>query len=135
MKHITLVVLVFMPGFLFGQLGVSYHQSQLPFVGLNYEIGTTFRTEVRLGTDSYFEDLSFELVGTFDLLDREEYQFYAGLGLWTHVEAGLAIPLGFNYFPFEARKFGFHIEVTPLFTYSSNILRGSWGIRYRFTGN
>jgi hypothetical protein len=46
---------------------------------------------------------------------------------------GLVIPVGLNIFPFETKSFGFHIELSPIIAFDDEaLLRGSWGIRYRF---
>ena len=115
----------------YGQLGVSYHQSNLPFVGINYEVGTRFVPEVRLGTDSFTSDLSLEAVANYKILSQIDYDFYAGLGGRAGDYEGLVIPVGLNFYPFEEKNFGFHIELASIIG-ESNLVRGSWGIRYRF---
>lgn len=115
----------------YGQLGVSYHQSNLPFVGINYEIGDRFVPEVRVGTDYFLSDLSFEAVVNYKFITREDYDFYAGLGGRVAGFSGVVVPVGFNFYPFAEKNFGFHIEVAPIIG-ESNLVRGSWGIRYRF---
>lgn len=46
------------PFFSYGQFGVSFYQSNLPFVGFSYEFNNKLRPEVRLGTDNYFDATS-----------------------------------------------------------------------------
>ncbi len=116
----------------FAQLGISFHQSNLPFFGVNYEFKDRFLTELRLGTDSYLEDVSAEAVITYQFLNQDDYEFYAGVGARVQSFGGLVIPVGFNFFPFDEKKFGFHIEVAPIIAEDASIFRGSWGIRYRF---
>jgi hypothetical protein len=114
------------------QIGVAYHQSSLPFIGINYQIGERFIPEARLGVNYFFEDVSLELVLQYAVLAHENYQLYVGLGGNNQNEStSLVIPIGINLYPFENKQFGFHLEVAPLINESS-ILRGSWGIRYRF---
>lgn len=115
----------------YGQLGVSYHQSNLPFVGINYEAGERFIPEVRLGTDSFMYDLSLEAVINYKFVTRESYDFYAGIGGRITDYEGLVVPVGLNFYPFAEKNFGFHIEVAPILG-DSELVRGSWGIRYRF---
>jgi hypothetical protein len=69
-----------------------------------------------------------------DILDKEDYEFYGGVGLFLNDFEALAIPIGVNIYPLPNKKFGFHIELTPLLPLDDDetILRGSWGIRYRF---
>lgn len=62
MRRFIIVTLIILPSIAFGQFGISFHQSNLPFVGLNYEIKNKLRPELRLGTDNYFEAMSVEAV-------------------------------------------------------------------------
>jgi len=131
MKQFIVVILTILPLVAFGQAGISFHQSNLPFVGLNYEIKGKIRPELRIGTDTYFEDISVEGIVTYDLINKEDYEFYAGLGIRANGFTGLVIPIGLNVFPLTTKQFGFHIELTPIIG-EGGILRGSWGIRYKF---
>lgn len=116
------------------QWGISYHQSSLPFIGINYEIGNRFAPELRLGTDVYLSNLSLEAIVTYKFIAKEDYDFYGGLGARVQDYAGIVVPIGFNFYPFNEKKFGFHIEMAPIIG-EDPILRGSWGIRYRFGNN
>ena len=131
MKRIIILLLVVVPTFAIGQLGISFHQSNLPFVGLNYEIKHKLRPEIRLGTDNYFESMSIEGVLTYDVFKKEDYELYAGLGVRLNGFTGVVVPLGLNIYPLTTKQFGFHIELSPIIG-DGSILRGSWGIRYRF---
>ena len=119
------------PSFVFAQFGANFHQSNLPFVGLNYEIKDRLRPELRIGLDNYFKDISMEGVLTYDILDKDDYEFYAGLGVRSNEFIGLVIPVGVNIYPLTTKNFGFHMELAPILG-ESYVLRGSWGIRYRF---
>jgi len=131
MRKFIILILTVIPSIVFGQPGISFHQSNLPFVGLNYEIKDKIRPELRIGTDNYFEDISVEGILTYDLLNKEDYEFYAGLGIRANGFSGLVIPIGLNIFPLPIKQFEFHIELTPIIG-EGGILRGSWGIRYKF---
>jgi hypothetical protein len=113
------------------QLGVAFHQSNLPFAAINYEFADRFRPELRIATDRYFGDFSAEGVFTYDILNKDDYEFYGGLGIRVDDYAEFVIPVGFNFYPFSEKRFGFHIELAALLV-EDDILRGSWGIRYRF---
>lgn len=115
----------------YSQLGISYHQSSLPFIGVNYEIGNRFAPELRLGTNVYLSSLSLEAIVTYKFLAKEDYDFYSGIGARVGDFPGIVVPIGFHFYPFNEKKFGFHIEMAPIIG-EANILRGSWGIRYRF---
>ncbi|MFA0962787.1 hypothetical protein AB9P05_13375 [Roseivirga sp. BDSF3-8] len=116
----------------FAQVGVAYHQSGLPFAEVHYEFGERVRPLFRPGVDSFFDNFPLELAITYDILDREDYEFYAGLGGRINGFEGAVIPIGLNVYPFDNKRFGFHIEVAPIIG-DADILRGSWGMRYRFT--
>lgn len=131
MKRILMLLFIFSPSLLFAQFGVSFHQSNLPFVGVNYEIKNKLRPEIRVGTDNYFDALSIEGILTYDLSKKQEYDFYAGIGARVNGFSGIVVPLGLNVYPLSTKQFGFHIELTPIIGEES-LLRGSWGIRYRF---
>ncbi|MCF6352424.1 MAG: hypothetical protein L3J06_05390 [Cyclobacteriaceae bacterium] len=134
MKQIITILLLSIPSIGFAQLGISFHQSNLPFVGINYEIGERIRPELRIGIDSFFENISVEAIVTYDILNKPNYELYAGAGIKTVDFAGVVIPVGVNIYPFDFKNFGFHIELAPIIG-DSAILRGSWGIRYRFRGD
>lgn len=116
----------------FAQFGVSVHQSSLPFIGFNYEVAARFVPELRLGMDTRLNNMSVEAVATYQFVNKEDHEIYAGLGGRANNFAGLVIPIGAHFFPFPAKNFGFHIELAPIIFDGSTIVRGSWGIRYRF---
>jgi hypothetical protein len=89
--------------------------------------------EFRVGVDNFIEDLSFELVGNYLLKNEEDTQIYVGLGARANLFYGAVVPVGINYFPFEKKEFGFHLEAAPIFAFDSGVIfRGSFGVRYRF---
>ena len=133
----TAVLLLFSLTACFAQLSVGYHQSNLPFVSLGYEIKSRLMPELRLSTDiDLEEDFSPELVLTYQMINRQDYEFYAGLGYRLNAFEGIVFPIGLNIFPFNQQKFGLHIEAAPVIEIEGlTILRGSWGIRYRFAAD
>lgn len=117
----------------FSQTTISFHQSNLPFLGVNHQFGEKWIPEFRVGTDTYFESLSAELVANYIFKKTERFDFYGGAGLRVGTFDGIAIPVGLNIYPFEQKDFGFHIEGAPIIGFSDEqIFRGSFGIRYRF---
>jgi hypothetical protein len=132
MKKILLAALFVLPFTVSGQFTVGFHQSNLPFAGFAYEFKDRLRPEIRIGTDNYFEDISIEAVFVYDLINKEDYELYAGAGIRAANDfTGVVIPIGLNIYPLSVKQFGFHLELSPILTESA-ILRGSWGIRYRF---
>ncbi|WP_225000153.1 hypothetical protein [Cesiribacter sp. SM1] len=117
------------------QLSVGYHQSNLPFVSIGYEINERLMPELRIGTDLVINNFSPELVLTYQFINKPDYEFYAGLGYRDNTFRGPILPVGLNLFPFERKNFGFHLEVAPIIVIEGrSVLRGSFGIRYRFAG-
>jgi hypothetical protein len=131
MKFLILVFLFVLPSFALGQFGINFHQSNLPFIGLNYEIKNKLRPELRIGTDNYFEETSIEAVVMYDVANKDDYELYVGVGGKLNGFEGLVIPIGLNFYPLSTKQFGFHIELAPIIGEAS-VLRGSWGIRYQF---
>lgn len=115
----------------FAQWTVSYHQSNLPFLGVNKQIGEKWLPEFRVGTDNFIDDVSLEMVVNHIFYKNERIDFYGGIGGRVQSFAGLVIPVGLNIYPFEQKDFGFHIEAAGLVGEQS-LFRGSFGIRYRF---
>ncbi|HEV7330742.1 MAG TPA: hypothetical protein VGN63_06875 [Flavisolibacter sp.] len=103
----------------------------MPFVGFNYEFKNKLRPALRTGIDNYIGDTGLEGVLTYDLAEQEEYEIYAGVGGRINGFSGLVIPVGVNMYPLSTKQFGFHVELAPIIG-NTSVLRGSWGIRYRF---
>ena len=118
----------------FSQTTINFHQSNLPFLGVNYQFGERFIPEFRVGTDQYLDDISLELVANFIFKKTDRFEFYGGVGPRIGSFAGVVIPVGLNIYPFEEKDFGFHIEGAGIVGESS-LFRGSFGIRYRFAKN
>ena len=132
-KPILLFAFFVASHFSYAQLGLSFHQSNLPFAGISYGIGERFLPEFRLGTDTFFEDTSLELVVNYVFVKQESVEAYGGLGVRAQIFEGPLIPLGINVYPFAQKNFGFHMELAGLLSSDEGgLLRGSWGIRYRF---
>ncbi|QCK16614.1 hypothetical protein [Mangrovivirga cuniculi] len=131
LRKLVIITIIFLPLITNAQVSAGFHYSNLPFVGINYEIGDRFRPELRIGTDTFLEDVSLEGVVTYDLLDKTDYEFYAGLGARSEDFSGLVIPFGLNLYPLDNKNFGFHFEVAPIIG-DVDIMRGSLGFRYRF---
>ncbi|MCE7055339.1 hypothetical protein LZF95_11695 [Algoriphagus sp. AGSA1] len=137
MKKILLIALFGLFSFAsFSQTTIVFHQSNLPFVGVNYQFGERFIPEFRLGTDSYLESMSAELVANYIFKKNDRFEFYGGGGLRVGSFDGIVIPVGLNIYPFEQKDFGFHIEGAPIIGFNDDSLfRGSFGLRYRFSKN
>jgi hypothetical protein len=130
-KLILLAAFLLISTFSFAQWTVSYHQSNLPFIGVNKQLGEKWLPEFRVGTDNYFSDVSLELVINRVLYRNDRIDFYGGLGGRAQSFSGLVIPVGLNIYPFDQKDFGFHIEAAGIVG-NESLFRGSFGIRYRF---
>lgn len=115
----------------YSQTTVAFHQSNLPFIGVNHQFGEKFIPEFRVGTDQYFGDLSLELDVNYIFKKTDRFEFYGGLGGRIGNFEGMVIPVGLNIYPFEQKDFGFHMEGAAIVG-GSEVARGSFGIRYRF---
>ncbi len=115
----------------YSQTTVAFHQSNLPFIGVNHQFGEKFIPEFRIGTDQYFGDLSLELDVNYIFKKTDRFEFYGGLGGRIGNFEGMVIPVGLNIYPFEQKDFGFHMEGAAIVG-GSEVARGSFGIRYRF---
>ncbi len=133
MKYLISFILLGVSFSAFSQWGVGFHQSYQPFAAVNYEFNERWRAEGRIGTDRDIESLSVELLGLFNFVRRDEYEIYTGLGFHALFYYAAVVPIGINLYPFENKRFGFHIEFAPMIDFEDEaIFRGSWGIRYRF---
>ena len=135
LKLFTIILYLF-PLQMFAQFNIAYHQSGLPFVAVGYEVKNKWRPELRIGSDNYLSNLGWEAVLNYNFIKKEEYQIYGGIGGRANVYGGWVIPIGINFYPLATKKLGFQIEMAPILTtnsFTQNILRGSWGIRYRFS--
>jgi len=132
LKILTVIFCFFSANISLAQFGVSVHQSNLPFIGFNYEVADRFVPELRVGIDTHLDNMSLEAVATYQFINKEDVEVYAGLGGRANNIAGLVAPIGAHFFPFSSKNFGFHIELAPIISEGSPIIRGSWGIRYRF---
>ena len=114
------------------QVFISYHQSNSSFAGIGYEF-KRFAPEVRVSTNIFVDDISAEFVLPFKVISKDDFYLDAGLGVRHNVFRGLVLPVGIAAFPFQEKAFGFHGELALISDFqSSAILRGSWGITYRF---
>lgn len=123
MKRLLTLLLIAGPLGAFAQFSVAYHHG-LSFVGLGYEIEERFKPEFRIGTNEFFENFPLEAVLTYNVIKKEDYEFYAGAGFRTESYEGLVIPVGMNFYPWEKKNFGFHFEIAPIIG-DQDILRGT----------
>ena len=143
MKKITKVLVLIgmlatLPVTSFSQLSVSYYFSNLSKIGLAYDFGPRFWTELRLYSDTEISNITPELVFCFNVVNREQHRIYLGIGANVNYLTGFVLPVGVQFSPFEKfNRFSMHIELEPTFDFGSEglIIQSSAGIRYKFIKN
>lgn len=116
------------------QFGLEYHTSALSMAGVNYTFNDRILTSFRLGTNITSDDAYGELIASYIVAQKDDFDVYIGLGATSGpqgYDGGGVIPLGINFYPFENKAFGFQSEVSYL-NVDDGIIRGTLGIRYRF---
>jgi hypothetical protein len=122
----------------FSQLSVSYYFSNLSKIGLAYDFGPRFWTEMRLYSDTDIANITPELVFCFNVVNREQHKIYLGLGANVNYFTGFVLPVGVQFSPFEKfNRFSLHIELEPTIDFGTEdlIIQSSAGIRYKFIRN
>lgn len=134
LRNLCIGLLLIVGPLAWGQAGVTFHQSGVySSVGINAEFKQRVLAEARILTDRFLADTHAELVVSYQFLNKEDVEAYAGVGFIT--SGNLEVPVGLIAWPFQEKKFGFHVELAPIFEEGEPILRSSWGIRYRFIKN
>lgn len=125
-------VLATLPVSAFSQLSVSYYFSNLSKIGLAYDFGPLFWTELRLYGDTEISNVTPELVFCFNVVSREQHNIYLGLGVNVNYFTGFVLPVGVQFSPFEKfNRFSMHIELEPTLDFISEdlIIQASAGIK------
>lgn len=119
--------------------------------GINLQSSETFVTigtnpdkqlfgEARIGTGG---DIGLEFMGGYNLVQRQDVNFYLGLGLGLddgrdnrndkNDDFYLAIPFGLLVKPFAKDNFGIVLEAAPIFADSrGDYFRAGFGFKYTF---
>ena len=134
-RFLPLVILLTTGSISRAQFNVAYHQSSIPFASVSYDF-KRFHPDLRISTDVTAGNLSPELTVNYKFIHREDYYCYTGLGARANLLPGLVIPVGFTVFPFTKKTLGFHTEIALVGIGDEGdfALRGSWGIKFRFSG-
>ncbi|WP_226390109.1 hypothetical protein [Penaeicola halotolerans] len=137
MKKIGLILFVILLSFQAqAQFAVAFHQSNLPMIEGTYTFENKINAHLRFASDVSFNDFSPEIAGSYNFVEKEDLNFYGGLGFRFNAFESVVLPVGVQFYPFAEKRFGFHIEAAALIATGSNfnpdVFRGSWGIRYRF---
>ena len=118
----------------FSQLSISYYSSSLSKIGLGYNFGDRFWTELRIYSNTTIDDITPELVICYNIVNKERHNVYLGLGGNVNYFTGFVLPVGVQFSPVEKLdRFSLHIELQPTLDIEGDfILQSSWGLRYKF---
>jgi len=118
----------------FSQISVSFYNSSLSKIGVAYNFNDKIWTELRVYSNTVLEDITPELVVCYNVIKKEKFNIYAGIGGVVNYYDGIVLPVGVKFSPFEKlNNFSLHIECQPTFNFGNDfILQSSWGLRYMF---
>jgi len=119
----------------FSQLSISYYASSLSKIGLGYNFNDKLWGELRLYSNTTFDDITPELVFCYNIVKKERHDIYLGLGANVGYMAGFVMPVGVQFIPLENfDRFSLHIEFQPTLDTRNQefILQSSCGLRYTF---
>lgn len=118
----------------FSQISVSYYNSSLSKFGVAYNFNDKLWTELRVYSNTAFEDITPELVINYNFISKERFNVYAGIGGVVNFFDGLVVPVGVQFTPFDKlERFSLHIECQPTIVFEgTSVLQSAWGLRYRF---
>jgi len=131
---LLLIIITFFAVNGFTQVSVSFYNSSLSKIGVAYNFNDKIWTELRVYSNTFFEDITPELVVCYNVINKEKYNIYAGIGGVVNYFNGIVLPVGVQFSPFEKlANFTLHIECQPTFdTEDEFLLQSSWGLRYMF---
>jgi len=130
---------------------ISISKAQIS-AGVNIQSSETFVTvgtdpskqlfgEGRIGTGG---DIGVELMGAYNIVQRDDVNFYAGLGLGLDDDRNnnkhdddddiyVAIPIGLHITPFNSKNLGLVLEAAPILaTDHGDYFRAGFGFKYTF---
>ena len=118
----------------FSQISISYYSSSLSKFGVAYNFNDKLWTELRVYSNTAFENVTPELVINYNFISKERFNVYAGIGGVVNFFDGLVVPVGVQFTPFDKlERFSLHIECQPTIVIEgTSVLQSSWGLRYRF---
>jgi hypothetical protein len=133
MKRTVLVVIVFLFALKgFSQMSVSYY-SVGSKLGVAYNFNPKLWAELRLYSNADISEITPQLVGCYNFVQKERFNVYVGIGGMLNTENGVIIPVGIQFTPFEKfNHFLLHIELDPTISDYGTYYNTSWGLRYRF---
>ncbi len=111
-------------------------QSSDTFVTIGTNPNSEFFGEARVSTG---RSIGLELMGGYNLVQKDDVNFYLGLGLGIEEEGSrddfyFGVPFGLLVKPFSAsRNLGIVLEAAPIFpNETGSYFRGGFGFKYTF---
>lgn len=115
-------------------------QSSETFVTVGTDPNKQLFGEGRIGTGG---DIGIELMGAYNIIQRDDVNFYAGLGLGLDDDRNhnhdddddiyIAIPIGLWVTPFNSKNLGLVLEAAPILaTDHGDYFRAGFGFKYTF---
>ncbi len=134
MKKILITSILILISFnLKAQVGFSYlHSDVISAVGISTNPDKNIWGELRMGMDINAADFSPEIVGFTNVIKRDDFKMFLGVGGRLQVLEGIVLPaIGFTFKPIESKpNFALHAEGALIVGDFGEVLRGSFGFRY-----
>lgn len=115
------------------QVGVSYlHSDVISAFGISTNPAKKLWGEARIGLDVDWSNASPEFLGNLNVLRREDFDLFVGIGARFNALEGVILPnVGFQFKPFE-KKENFYLHAEGMYVHGefADIFKGSIGIRY-----
>ncbi len=115
------------------QVGFSYlHSDVISTFGISSNPDKFFWAEARLSLDVDWSNVGPEFVGFFNVVRREDFDFFLGTGARFNALEGIILPaFGFKIKPIESKPdLTLHAEGMFVVGENSEVFKGSIGIRY-----
>ncbi len=132
-KLLLTITLLFCFGMAKAQVGFSYLQSDVVSTfGVSSNPDKFFWGEARLTLDVNWENVGPELVGFFNVIRREDFDFFLGTGARFNALEGVILPaFGFKVKPIASKPdLTLHAEGMFIAGVNADVFKGSLGIRY-----
>lgn len=136
-KIFLLVTFLLFANLIYAQFGVGYQYSEVhPNIAVSYGAPNRLWGELRLAADIEISNFSPEIMGLYNFVKADDFDFYGGVGVKINLISGPLAVAGLNIYPFENKQFGFLLELGLIFDRDGyepdSILRGLTGFRYTF---
>jgi len=130
---IAIALLFFVSTFSHAQIGFSYlHSDVISALGISTNSANKIWAEARVGLDVTWSNASPEFIGNYNVIRRDDFDFFIGIGGRFNAVEGVILPnVGFQFKPIQSKD-NFYIHAEGMYVHGSaaDIFKGSVGIRY-----